>query len=275
MEQNRIEVYFKGISDEMQDILVAELSSLGCDTFWNSGKGLRAYFEKDQFPADAIEEILIKYELSAPRVQSTASEEWSVALKDQYAELIIDDQLIIDDGKGMPSYEFSYRIIVDPKLAFGSGHHPTTFLCLERMLFMDFTEKTVLDLGCGSGILSVLAHQKGAKEICAIDNNPWAIEISEKTFNANQCKSILLKQSEIADLENETFEVVLANLNASVIGDELSNITEHIAPNGKILLSGFMEKDQEQIVQQCEGNGITLAETNSKDGWVVLVGIKL
>lgn len=275
MEQNRIEVYFKGISDEMQDILVAELSSLGCDTFWNSGKGLRAYFEKDQFPADAIEEILIKYELSAPRVQSTASEEWSVALKDQYAELIIDDQLIIDDGKGMPSYEFSYRIIVDPKLAFGSGHHPTTFLCLERMLFMDFTEKTVLDLGCGSGILSVLAHQKGAKEICAIDNNPWAIEISEKTFNANQCKSILLKQSEIADLENETFEVVLANLNASVIGDELSNITEHIAPNGKILLSGFMEKDQEQIVQQCEENGITLAETNSKDGWVVLVGIKL
>lgn len=140
-----------------------------------------------------------------------------------------------------------YEIIVEPKMSFGTGRHETTSLIMEAVIQHSLLQKIVLDVGCGTGILSILAEKMGAKKIAAIDNDKWAYNNEIENTKLNVSESIEVKLGEINSINNQKFEVLLANINKNVILNDLRNYNDFLVNNGEMLLSGFYFQDKMAI----------------------------
>ena len=165
---------------------------------------------------------------------------------------------------------FKNTLIIEPKMAFGTGHHPTTQMMLKMMERLDFQLKRVCDLGCGSGILSIAAEKLGAAHVTAIDHDPICTENTQANVRANNCSAIEVKRETAGTLEDLRYDIVLANINLNVLTDQMHNIETVLVPGGDLLLSGILRKDREKILNATEElNYINSLEDNDTD-WICL-----
>lgn len=256
----------------LHEILIAELSDLGFDTFWESPEGLRAYCLDSPKPA-LMDAIAQKYtqdtQVLSYRIQSTKAQEWEPAQKSPRASFILGEQLYVGppETNAPPTYKNSLRI--RGALAFGDGDHPSTRLILEAMLDFPMAEQKVLDIGTGTGILALLAEQKGAQSIDALDNNPWAMEIAQENLRLNQSKKILLYQGYTQDVAlRPPYDCILANLNFQVLAEELAYYTTLLSVGGHIFLGGFQVKDGEALRRILLGAGLVLVQEQKQGPWL-------
>lgn len=252
MNYTELHLKIKPFSEEALEMVSAELSNFGFEGFLQSGKTLMAYIPSDSFSQKLLLQLLQKplfrnhsVEISHKTIQE---QNWNKLWESNFEPVLIDNFCLIKAPFHKDSLENGIEIIIEPKMSFGTGHHPTTQMMVSGILKMDLREKSVLDMGTGTGILAILAAKMGAQDITAVDNDEWSFENCRENFLRNNEKGIsaILGNSTMA--QSKKFDVIFANINKPVIMNELIHWVNLLNKNGTLLISGIMESDEEDIL---------------------------
>lgn len=279
---NYIEVKFACVPNDeiVNSILPSLLGEIGFESFTESQDGVLAYIQKDLFSKGNIDELIRQFPLKCEITYSYSEVEernWNEEWEKHYFEpLIIDNRCIIQSTfhNIPPTYE--YNIIIDPKMSFGTGHHQTTELMIREILKEDFKGKAVLDMGCGTAIIAILAAMRGASPITAIDIDQWAYDNAVENIDLNNVSGISVHIGD-ADLLlslNKTFDIILANINRNILLNDIHTYASVLNTRGLLFMSGFYTEDIPMIEAQCKKNRLTLSYSTSKNNWACTRFIK-
>ena len=260
---------------ELVDLLIAELAERDYDSFLETEQGLETYRAADAFDEAELQRVLDRYRAQAElsyTTQTVEEQNWNAVWESNFEPIVIEDQCRVRASFHAAEPAYPYDIVINPKMSFGTGHHATTFLMLREQLALDHHGKRVMDAGCGTGILSIMAQQRGASSVLAFDIDSWAVENSQENFDLNKASAIHLFRGTVADVEpGESFDVILANINRNVLLDEMAQYVRHLAPGGQLLLSGFYEEDVDLISEAARAQGLTLRRAPTRDRWSALL----
>ena len=279
ISQRYIEVTIPLKQAELSEILVAELSEIGYDSFAEYPERLEAFIETELFNSTKLEEVLNKYESSGVKNYThllMEDKNWNEEWEKNFEPVVIENKLRIRATFHPADPGMEWEIVIDPKMSFGTGHHETTALVMANQTEMLFENKTVLDVGCGTGILSVLASMKGASSIVAIDNNPWCIENTTENLGLNHIQNCDIRFGTVSETVSETelFDIILANITRNVVLTELPLYAAHLKQGGTLVLSGFFEHDLDEIFERTEPAGLIYQSRKNKNNWISPVFIK-
>jgi ribosomal protein L11 methyltransferase len=263
---------------ELADILVAELAEVGFDTFEDNDEGFCAYTTEEAFNADAVSEIMTRYEgmgeLSFSHRVITR-QNWNAEWEKNFQPLVIAERVSVRAPFHPKPEGIEYDIVIMPRMSFGTGHHETTALMLENQLDVDHKDKRVLDMGCGTGILAIMAEMLGAREVLAVDVEPWTVENARDNAAENNCRTIECRLGGVETLADEApFDLILANINRNVLLEDMHEYSR-LLPSGKpILFSGFYEEDLDKITAEAERQGLVYQNHRTLRSWVSALFLK-
>lgn len=254
------------------EILVAELGEIGFESFTENPFGVTAYIQKEQWNPKMLEEIQILNSTEVDfsmDVQEIEQVNWNREWEKNFTPIVVEEKVSIR-APFHKNRELPYDIVIEPKMSFGTGHHETTYLMISHMLDMDIEGQTVLDMGCGTGILAIFAEMKGAKKVEAIDIDPWCYENSLENVQRNNCTRISVKEGGAKLLKQKEFDLVIANINRNILLEDLSTYADSMKKNASLLLSGFYTEDVEMIDKEAAANGLVLQKKMERNNWVGL-----
>ena len=196
---------------------------------------------------------------------------WNAEWEKNFDPVIVADRILIRAPFHEVEGQFDYEILIEPKMAFGTGHHETIFMVLKEMLDMNFEGKEVLDYGCGTGILAVLADMKKAKRVDAIDYDENAVRNALEIAGNNGTTIVEISVGDKTYFEGKHYDVVLANINKNVLKDSITDIRAALRPNGELLMSGILRSDKQEMLDLSAKSGFRLKSQHEKGQWVLLV----
>ncbi len=255
----------------IRDVLMAEMASAGYDTFVENESGFEAYLPKDIFSAVFLDSLLDQYAeyfvlaWNSEEIEARNwNEEWE---KNYFKPLVIGNDVVVRAPFHHDYPACKHEIIIEPNMAFGTGNHETTSQVMELMLEMNFRDKSVLDMGCGTGILAILAGQLEAGKITAIDIDHWAYEAVLENSVLNNVPRIHAVRGDASLLGDEKYDVVLANIQKNIIMSDLSAYVKVMNPGAVIVISGFYEADLDDILPVAEGLGLVFRQKKVRNNW--------
>ncbi len=257
------------------EILIAQLSELPFDSFVEETAHLKAYIKIKDISEEQINSCQIfnnpdfDVEYSIHDIEDI---NWNQTWEDNFKPVQISPECIIRAPFHEP-VKVEYELIIEPKMSFGTGHHGTTHLMLEHLLKEDLKNKSVLDMGCGTGVLAVLSEKLGAKHILAIDVDNLCFINTLENQERNNCDKITVKEGSYEQIEGY-FDIILANINRNILLDQIPNYVEHANPDAIFLLSGFYEVDLELINDLCKEQGLKYVKHQLKNDWVCAKYVK-
>lgn len=260
--------------EEFREILIAELAEIGFDSFLETEEGIDAYAPESEFNRGAFEQIIENYRDQA---QLTLTEglmpkvNWNEEWEKNYDPIAVDDLVYVRASFHEPQPGYKYEIVINPKMSFGTGHHATTFQMLRLQGEIDHQGKRVLDVGSGTGILAIMAHLLGAKEVEAFDIDDWCVENGNENFDLNGLKTRMGLGTIRQVNPQGPYEIILANINKNVLLDEMKIYSDLLEENGFLLLSGFYTEDIQDLVNLAKTLGLELKKSSSKDNWAALI----
>jgi len=254
------------------EILIAELGFSGFESFVETQDGVIAYIQKsDHFEAilDSVqilnsEEFEITYDF-----ETIAQTNWNAEWEKNFNPILVDNQCAIRAPFHEP-FDVKYDIIIEPKMSFGTGHHETTHMMIQHILASDFTNKSVLDMGCGTGVLAILAEKRGAKTLDAIDIDNWCYLNSLENVSRNDCQHINVLEGDASILQGKYYDVIIANINRNILLNDLSTYVACLNKKGSLFLSGFYDSDCELIESTCNQLHLKLEKKLKRNNWVAL-----
>ena len=260
--------------EPLSEILIAELADMGYDSFWEQEDGFEAYIEASDFKEDDLQEVISRYAALGEINYHTAQVEeknWNVEWESNFEPITVEDQCLVRADFHQIAKDYPYEIVINPKMSFGTGHHATTYLMLSWQLELDQQDIKVMDAGCGTGILAIMARLRGAKEIVAFDNNEWAVDNSRENFELNHCPDIRMYQGTVEKIPKEDqYDIILANINRNVLLEELPLYADRLRKDGVLLLSGFYNYDAPLIETKAADSGLIVKGQKEKNDWVAL-----
>ena len=273
MPKNYIEYSFLVLpSDPWEEILLAELQSLPFESFENSEGLLKAYVPEDLYYDSFIDSIDL---LNNDKVTITFEKKiiepinWNAKWESEFHPILIGEDCVVRADFHNPQ-EKKFELVINPKMSFGTGHHQTTFMMLSFALDEDFIRKRVLDMGCGTGVLAILASLKGAKRTDAIDNDPWCIENTAENIQTNNCNNVYVSLAELISVSEPTYDIIFANINRNILLEQIPTCYAALKPKGFLFLSGFFEADISVLNECCQNEGLYLVDKKQKDSWRAL-----
>ncbi|MDB5133149.1 MAG: prmA [Mucilaginibacter sp.] len=277
---NYYELLFRTIptEDYQEDLLINALGEIGFDTFEQLDFGFKAYIPVDDFDQAQLDETLSLYrELFSfsYEIVLVPHKNWNEIWESNFEPIAIGDKTFVRATFHAPKPEFEYEIVIDPKMAFGTGHHQTTAMMLELMLESDFANKNVLDMGCGTGILAIMASKLGGAKITAIDNDPVCYDSTIENARLNHVSNIKVLCGSKETIPGEKFDIILANINRNILLDQVQRYSEALKLGGEIFFSGFYEPDLELITAESRIRGLTYKNHKKNKDWVASKFIKL
>lgn len=252
------------------DILMAELSELGFESFVEQEDGFAAYIQKQDWNEKILEDV---YLLKQPdfnikyRMEEIAPENWNQAWESNFNPINIDNQVYIR----APFHEknsFPIDLLIEPKMSFGTGHHETTHLMVQHLLQIDLNHKEVLDMGCGTAVLAILAEKLGAVKVDAIDIDFWSYENSLENLERNHCQKISVYQGDATLLQQQQYDVIIANINRNILLQDMENYVKVLKNNGLLLLSGFYTEDIPYIEEKAKALHLQKITHTERNNWV-------
>jgi ribosomal protein L11 methyltransferase len=253
------------------EILIAMLSQIGYESFLETEEFLKAYIPASDFELTELynlQKLLsTDYELSFT-YQLVKSQNWNEVWESNFNPVLIGDSVFVRAPFHNSINSVKYEIVIEPKMSFGTAHHETTSMMIELMMEENFSGSSVLDMGCGTGILAILAEMLGARSIIAIDNDEWAYENALENIRKNKCSKINVFKGNAGLLGREKFGIILANINRNVLVEDMQIYSEHLNSNGAVIMSGFYSEDIQIIEHAATGYGLTLNKKISKNDWV-------
>lgn len=254
------------------EILIAELGYLGFESFVEEEDGVTAYIPVEEYEEDLLAQVHI---LQSDEVEISYSKEeiekvnWNEEWEKNFTPIVVDDRCSIR-ATFHPSAETEYEIVIDPKMSFGTGHHATTHLMIQHILNNDFTDRNVLDMGCGTGVLAILASMKGAHIVDAIDIDNWCYQNSLENVERNNCDNVSVEEGGAELLEGRKYHIILANINRNILLRDLPVYVASLEDKGELYLSGFYEDDISAIRKACEELGLKYVEHLERNNWVAV-----
>ena len=268
---NYIEYDFTVSPTEMgAEILMAELAEVGFDSFEDTPTGIKAYIPKDSWNEHILQDI---YLLSNPEFtisyQITEIEQvnWNEEWEKNFSPIVVEDLCTVR-ANFHPVPNTRYDIVITPKMSFGTGHHETTYMMLQQLLPLSLEGAKVLDMGCGTGILAIMAALRGARDITAIDIDPWCVENATENVQQNDCSFITIKEGDVSLIAGEQYNLILANINRNILLSDIPAYTQALLPQGLLLVSGFYVEDLPTIKEKCQEVGLTYLSHIERNRWV-------
>ena len=268
---NYIEYDFTVSPTEMgAEILMAELAEVGFDSFEDTPTGIKAYIPKDSWNEQILQDI---YLLSNPEFtisyQITEIEQvnWNEEWEKNFSPIVVEDLCTVR-ANFHPVPNTRYDIVITPKMSFGTGHHETTYMMLQQLLPLSLEGAKVLDMGCGTGILAIMAALRGARDITAIDIDPWCVENATENVQQNDCSFITIKEGDVSLIAGEQYNLILANINRNILLSDIPAYTQALLPLGLLLVSGFYVEDLPAIKEKCQKIGLTYLSHIERNRWV-------
>ncbi len=258
-------------TEENREILVAVLSDLTFESFDETEEQVLGYVPGESFNYDEMNEITSTLPFSIEiENEMIPDQNWNeVWEKNYFKPLLIGGRCLVRAPFHTEFEPAEFKLVIEPKMAFGTGNHETTTLVAEQILNMDLTGKTVLDMGCGTGILGMLASLKGAKSVTAIDIDTWSFESTVENARLNNIFNLEAKLGDASLLGNETYEVIFANIHKNVIINDLPAYEKVLQSGGKLYLSGFYTHDMPDVRKKAESLGLVETGFQEKNNWVV------
>ncbi|MBW8361422.1 MAG: 50S ribosomal protein L11 methyltransferase [Kaistella sp.] len=254
------------------EILMAELIEIGFDSFTEEHDGILAYIQKEIFDENKLQDIHL-LQNDDVKISYTFQEmpniNWNEEWEKNFEPIYVADKVLIRAEFHDPNPEL-HEIVIQPKMSFGTGHHPTTHLMIEQMLEMDLKDKTVLDMGCGTSVLAIFARQKGSAKTTAIDIDEWSVENSKENAARNGV-TLEISQGTADNLGQEKFDIILANINRNILISDIPTYVSVLNEGGKLLLSGLCFFDVDDILEVCTAQNLTLKKKMQREEWVSLL----
>ena len=259
------------------DILIAELGQAGFDSFVETPDGVIAYIQESAHSASILDAIYIlnsgEFKISYT-FETIAQANWNAQWEKNFNPIVVGNKCAIR-ATFHPPFNVEYDIIIEPKMSFGTGHHETTHMMIEHILASEFNNKSVLDMGCGTGILAILAKKKGAQRVEAIDIDNWCYLNTLENISRNDCSQIAVFEGDASLLKEKNFDVIIANINRNILLNDLSNYVACLNEKGFLFLSGFYDSDCALIESSCHKLGLKLETKRNRNDWVALKLVNL
>lgn len=256
----------------LNEILMAELIEIGFDSFTEEYDGILGYIQKDIFNEDELRNVQL---FQNPDVEISYSYEempninWNEEWEKNFSPINVEDKVLIRAEFHEPNPSL-HEIVIQPKMSFGTGHHPTTHLMIQQMLDMDLENKKVLDMGCGTSVLAIFAKQKGAGRTVAIDIDEWSVENSKENAARNNVE-LDIELGTAENLGKEKFDIILANINRNILISDIPTYVSVLEDGGKLLLSGLCFFDVDDILEVCTEQNLKLEKKIQREEWVSLL----
>lgn len=254
------------------EILIAELGYAGFESFVETDEGATAYIQKEDWNDAILNDIQVlnseEFEITFTfdEIEQT---NWNKEWEKNFNPIIVDDVCTVR-ASFHDKPNTTYDIVIEPKMSFGTGHHETTHMMIQHVLKNDFVNKSVLDMGCGTGVLAILAEMKSAKSIDAIDIDNWCYENSLENVERNNCENISVYEGDVNLLKEKKYDIIIANINRNILLRDLKTYISCLHSNGILFLSGFYQSDVPIIREECSKYELKLEEIIEKNSWVAL-----
>jgi len=275
MKYSALTIKLDPSSDEFFGFISALLDQHGFEGIYEDDKKLVAYIPKDNLTSAIIDSVINKMAELGCKVECVsediAENNWNELWESNFEPVIIDDLCVIKAPFHEEFPDIKYRITIEPKMSFGTGHHQTTRMMLEKILELDMTGKCVLDMGCGTGVLSILASMKGAFQITAIDIDKWAVENTKENIQKNKISNIKILMGGKDSIPDEKYDIILANINRNIILDQMSEFARVNKKSGLLLISGILAEDVDAMKEKAQSVGFNLIDSNSLSNWSLLM----
>ena len=258
------------------DVLAAILCENGYESFVPDETGLTAYVKKELFDSDVLTDVISTFPMDNKITLSyeiIEGQDWNSEWEKNYFQpIVVGDKCVIHSSfhNDVPSAE--YDIVIDPKMAFGTGHHATTSLIIRQLLEMDLKDKDVMDMGTGTGILAILCAMRGAKNVSAIEIDEFAYVNAVENVRLNGVPQINVHHGDAALLKEENIvDVFIANINRNIITNDIDSYADNLKLEGVMLLSGFYEEDIPVIMEKAKILGLEYKSHSVQDRWSCLI----
>jgi ribosomal protein L11 methyltransferase len=265
---NYIQIIVPSLTEDVKEILIAELAAIGFDGFEETENALNAFIDESNFNESDLELIVHERNLSYQK-QIIKKQNWNQLWESNFDTVIVENFVGIRAEFHEPFIGVEHEIIITPKMSFGTGHHATTFMMMQLMRKINFKSKTVFDFGTGTGILAILAEKLGASKIVAIDNDDWCIENATENVTKNNCNHIQVNKADHSPSETQ-FEIIIANINKHIILGNIELINKSSLMGGDILLSGLLIENEADIHDSINSFGWQHLQTLTKGDWIAI-----
>ncbi|MGE0015941.1 MAG: 50S ribosomal protein L11 methyltransferase [Bacteroides sp.] len=263
-------------SEAVNDVLAATLGEVGFESFVDSESGITAYIQQELYREELLKASLEDFPIENVSIGYTWSEaedkdwneEWE---KNFFQPIVIGNRCVIHSTFHQDVPQAEYDIVINPQMAFGTGHHETTSLIISELLDADLTGKTVLDMGCGTSILAILASMRGADALLAVDIDSWCVNNSIENIALNHINNIEVELGDAATLNGKgPFDVVIANINRNILLHDMAAYVACMKPQAELYMSGFYAEDVPLIREKAESLGLHFTHSKSQNNWTAV-----
>jgi ribosomal protein L11 methyltransferase len=256
-------------NDYQQEELIALLNDFNPSGYEQHEEILIAYFEQEGFNEKSIHPVLDGFDY---RLGVVEEQNWNELWESNFQPVVVGDFCGIRAHFHAPIENVQHEVLITPKMSFGTGHHATTYMMIEQMKDLDFSNKEVFDFGTGTGILAILAEKLGASRVEAIDVDEWSIDNARENFDRNGCTKCTVALS--TSIPEKAFDIILANINRNVLLHYASALAAASKPTAHLLLSGLMTEDETDITQEFNRQGFKLVKQSQRSNWISLLFAK-
>ncbi|MBQ8223924.1 MAG: 50S ribosomal protein L11 methyltransferase [Bacteroides sp.] len=263
-------------NEVVNDVLSAVLAEVGFESFVEQTDGISAYIQEALFDAETVKQAIADYPLPDTIINyeyreaedKDWNEEWE---KNFFQPIVIGERCVIHSTFHQDVPKAEYDIVINPQMAFGTGHHETTSLIISELLESNLQGKHVLDMGCGTSILAILARMRGAEKCTAIDIDEWCVRNSKENIELNGVDGIEVFLGDATILADKgPFEVVIANINRNILLADMHSYVARMTPRGELLMSGFYVDDIPALRSEAERLGLNFIGHKEKNRWAAV-----
>lgn len=261
------------ISEERREILMALLGNIGFEGFWEEKDRFTAYIAKEEYQAESLQLILDQQAITPEQVlvNILSDQNWNKSWESNFPPVEVDSYVQIVAHFHEPKPDFHHTIHITPKMSFGTGHHETTRLMVRMMATMDFSGKNVLDMGCGTGVLGILASCEQAASVTAIDIDEWSYLNTLENIATNQRTNVRTLEGGVEVIPDDPFDIILANINLNVLLSDIPAYARRLNAGGLLLVSGFRPQD-EAVIQTCASDQkLSDLRKSSEGDWMTIL----
>lgn len=254
------------------EILIAELGLAGFESFVENEDGITAYIPKEEFETEMLSGVHVlqsnEFDISYT-YKEIEQVNWNKEWEKNFTPIVVDEICCVR-APFHPENNAEFDIVIEPKMSFGTGHHATTYMMIQFLLKQDFKGKNVLDIGCGTGVLAIIAEKKGAKNIDAIDIDNWCYQNTLENVERNNCSKVSVFEGTSDLLKDEKYETIFANINRNILLDDIGTYSKCLKQGGELYLSGFYEEDIPLIRAECKQNKLQYQDYLEREKWIAL-----